>query len=90
MELWECFTKDKVFKSYLPLFLKKVALLLTLDDRLFSTCSGLLPMYLPNEACSLKYNNVFKIMTQLKLPFLDTSIVTIAVECPRLSDHERI
>jgi len=42
---WDIFKKDVVLRSYLPYIAKELALLLTVDDRLFSLSSEILPMY---------------------------------------------
>jgi len=42
---WDILKKDRVLKSYLPYIAKEIALLLTVDDRLFSLSSEILPMY---------------------------------------------
>ena len=92
MKYWACFSEDKVFKSFLPCFLEHVALLITLDDRLFSTKSAMLPMYYPSEeSCNtVIIKDAVQVMAQLKMPFLDTSIVAVEVDCPTISDHTRV
>ena len=91
LKYWECFAKDEVFASFVPCFLEKVSLLLTLDDRLFSTSSAILPLYLPSgESCPLDIKNAVDSMEKLKMPFLDTSIVTVRVHCPTLTDYAKV
>ena len=88
VKFWECFSKDEVFRKFLPCYLQQVALLQTLDDRLFSTRSEMLPVYFPCSTTSVQ--KVVTVMTKLKMPFLDTSVVRIEVDCPTLSDKSRI
>ena len=91
LKYWECFAKDEVFTSFVPCFLEKVALLLTLDDRLFSTSSAMLPLYLPSrDNCLSGIKDVVNIMRKVKMPFLDTSVVTVRVHCPTLTDHAKV
>ena len=94
-QYWECFKKDKVFSKYLLKLLKHWALLLTTDNRLFSTTSGVLPAYLPpppadpNMAISnllrrveqpdSTVHSVCAIMKSLRMPFLDKSVVVTPV-----------
>ena len=86
---WECFSENKVFRSYIPDFLKYWALLLTVDGRLFSTSSDILPMYTPKMYDS-DLQKVHAVMRKLKMPFLDTTVVKGEVNCPTFSEHDRI
>ena len=88
---WDIFNKDDVLRSYLPFIVKKIALLPTLDDRLFSLSSEILPMYLPHSTDNLPVvEKAIKVFCKLKLPFLDTSIVTVRVECPDITANADI
>ena len=85
--LWKCFGEDLVFQSFLSDVLKHWALLLTTDNRLFSTSSDILPSYSPTGT-EHDLMEVYMIMKKLKLPFLDTDVVTASVMvCPTLSDR---
>ena len=86
---WKCFSDDEVFRSYILDFLKYWALLLTVDGRLFSTNSDILPMYTPKMSDS-GLQKVHAIMRKLKMPFLDTTVVNCKVNCPTFSEHYRI
>ena len=91
VKFWECFSKDEVFRKFLPCYLQQVALLQTLDDRLFSTRSEMLPVYFPSkEIITTSVQNVVTVMTKLKMPFLDTSVVIVEVACPALFYNSRI
>ena len=88
---WKCFSDDEVFHSYILDFLKYWALLLTVDGRLFSTSSDILPMYTPDpEESDLGIQKVHAVMRKLKMPFLDTTVVKGKVNCPTFSEHDRI
>ena len=50
----------------------------------------MIPSYLPTEAVDELTKTVISIMRCLKIPFLDTAVVTAEVECPTLSDHDKI
>ena len=90
-KLWECFKNDEVFRSYLPHFLKKVALLLTTDDRLFSTSSDVLPICPSQDFDNEELTSVvWNILEKLKLPILDISVVCTKVDCPTLGNHSVI
>ena len=90
VEYWKCFFKDEVFRKFLPCYLRHVALLQTSDNRLFSTRSEMLPVYFPSRIVNKSDLSVLTVMTKLKMPYLDNSVVTISVDCPTLSDHSRI
>ena len=88
---WELFSKDGVFKSYILHVIKNIALLLTKDDRLFSTSSEILPMYFPPMESSDSLKQVVKVFNKLELPFLDESVVSLDVNCPHLKeDADRV
>ena len=87
---WKCFSENKVFRSYIPDFLKYWALLLTVDGRLFSTRSEILPiLYIP-EVSDSDLQKVHAAMMKLRMPFLDTTVVKGEVNCPTFSEHDRI
>ena len=86
---WTCFYLDGVFSEYLNMFLKNWALLLTVDDRLFSLSSEVVPMYLP-ETPDYTIQNMCIVMQKLKMPFLDASVVRAQVDCPKLNEQDRI
>ena len=88
-EYWECISEDSVLRSYIPLFLKHVALLPTLDKRLFSSSSKLLPVY-PYSDEDKDMPDILKVLSKVKFPFLDLSIVKIPLPCPNLSDYSEI
>ena len=86
LKYWDIFKKDRVLRSYLPIIVKKIALLPTLDDRLFSLSSEILPMYLPHSTDNLPVvEKAIEVFHKLKLPFLDSSVVTIQVDCPDIT-----
>ena len=99
---WKCFSEDEVFRSYIPDFLKYWALLLTVDGRLFSTSSDILPiLYIPEESDpdvsdsevsdpEVSDSDLHAVMIKLKMPFLNTTVVKGKVNCPTFSEHERI
>ena len=88
---WDVFKKDEVLKSYLPCVLKDIAMLLTLDDRLFTTNSEIVPMYLPREKISKEEEYAIEVFKKLNLPFLDDSVVLVQVDCPHLAkDADRV
>ena len=89
-KFWKCFVEDRVLASFLSEILQHWALLLTTDNRLFSTASEVIPTYLPQETANELIKKVTSIMQCLKIPFLDTTVVTAEVECPTLSDHDNI
>ena len=85
---WNIFNEDDVLKSYLPFIVKKIALLPTLDDRLFSLSSEIVPMYVPHDTgdnLPVVVKKSIEVFRKLKLPFLDISIVTVPVECPDIT-----
>ena len=86
---WMCFKNDKVLASFVPKILQHWALLLTTDNCLFSTANEVIPSYLPTEPNEL-FEKVTSIMRSLKIPFLDITVVSVGVECPTLSDHDKI
>ena len=82
---WDIFKKDRVLRSYLPFIVKKIALLPTLDDRLFSLSSEILPVYVPHNSddnLPVVLKKAIEMFHKLRLPFLDKSIVTVQVGCP--------
>ena len=101
-QYWTCFFLDGVFSKYLNEFLKNWALLLTVDGRLFSLSSEVVPMYpLPEvvpevvamclpETPDLTIQNMYAVMQKLKMPFLDASVVRPQVDCPKLNEQDRI
>ena len=86
---WKCFKEDEVLASFLSKILQHWALLLTTDNRLFSTANEVIPSYLPAEPDDLM-KEVTAIMRCLKIPFLNTAVVIAKVECPKLSDCDKI
>ena len=92
-QYWTCFYLDGIFSKHLNKFLKNWALLLTVDDRLFSLSSEVLPMYLPEivpETPDLTIQNLCTVMQKLNMPFLDASVVRAQVDCPKLDEQDRI
>ena len=90
-EYWRCFSGDAVFSKHIEDCLKEWALLLTNDRHLFSTSSEVLPMYLPDDESDPKIQSIMcTVMKKLKMPFLNTSVVTAKVDCPKLSQYDRI
>ena len=96
-QYWTCFFRDGIFSKHLNEFLKNWALLLTVDDHLFSLSSEVVPMYLPEvvptclpETPDLTIENMCTVMQKLKMPFLDSSVVEAQVDCPKLNDRNRI
>ena len=88
---WDVFKKDKLLKSYLPCILKDIAMLLSLDDRLFTTRSEIVPMYLPSGKISKEEKYAIEVFKKLNLPFLDDSVVIVQVDCPHLAkDADRV
>ena len=94
---WECFDRDEIFSCCLPKFLKHWALLLTDDNRLFSTSSTVLPAYHPKyspkseSASDPTIPKMCDIMKSLEMPFLDITIVTASVtDCPQLTNRDLI
>ena len=87
---WKCFEEDKVISSFVPAILKQWALLLTVDDRLFSTSSTVLPIHLvPSEHET--FQQVCDVMRSLQMPFLDSAVIAAEVNyCPKLSESSRI
>ncbi len=85
-EYWDVFNKDSVIKSYLPHVLENIALLCTVDDKLYSLRSKIIPMYLPKGKVSSEARNAVEVLKKLKLPFLDESVVTVQVSCPNFVD----
>ena len=88
---WSLFREDQVFAHFLPDFLHHWALLLTTDNRLYSYSSNVIPVYkcFSEEEVAL-YDKMVHIMEALKMPFLDTSIVVASVNCPCLSNRDRV
>ena len=101
-QYWECFKKDKVFSKHLLELLKHWALLLTTDNRLFSTANAVLPAYLPEDPPAPPaprevkqpdpmVQSVCAIMKSLEMPFLDISVVMTPIpDCPELTDRQQI
>ena len=88
--LWKCFKEDKVFNKYITTFLSKWALLLTRDDRLFSTSSNILPVCYYSYSSDYVEGKMHAVLTKLKIPFLDTSVVVAESNCPTLAERDRI
>ena len=86
---WKCFDEDKVLACFLPNILNHWALLLTTDNRLFSTASEVLPVYLSSHPTEF-VKQVCGIMQMINIPFLDDMVVVAKVNCPMMSDHEVI
>ena len=86
---WDCFRQFEVFSSYLPEILKHWAFLYTTDNRLYSTSNAVLPSYIPSEPDDLE-RRVRCIMMGLQMPFLDSTVVTADVDCPKLSEHGKM
>ena len=89
---WSMFSEDRVFAHFLPDFLHHWALLLTTDDRLYSYSSNIIPVYkcFLEEEVSLSDKLACAVMEALKMPFLDTSIVAVSINCPCLSNRDRV
>ena len=99
LKFWKCFEEDQVFSKCLPVLLKHWTLLLTTDNRLFS----MLPAYYDPDHLSLPHEQpcttseiveviekVCNIMTSLKMPFIDTSVIPKLADCPCLTDYNAI
>ena len=92
---WRCFKEDQVFACYLPNILEHCALVLTKDNRLFSTSNEVLPSFfpvIPDQQIDLKscLKHVCAIMQSLQMPFINRDVVIAQVDCPTLLDHGRI
>ena len=87
--LWKCLTEDEVFHNHLPNILNQWALLLSEDDRVFSTTSKILPMKYDSASTSY-YSDIYTVLKKIGLPFLDSSVVVNDTCCPLLSDGRHI
>ena len=87
IKYWDILKTDGVLRSYLPFILKKVALLPTLDDRLFSLSSEIIPLCIPDNSDQqpVVVRKAIAVFRKLKLPVLDMSIVTVPVDCPDIT-----
>jgi sacsin len=87
--IWKCFAEDSVFGGCISCTLADWSLLLSKDDRLFSTSSNIIPVVddYSNELC---VKNMHAVAEKIGMPFLDRSVVMAAVDCPSLSDGCRI
>ena len=100
LNYWKCFKEDKIFSKHLLESLKHWALLLSVDNQLFSTSNGVLPAYslsihLPFKREGTKHDptlqKVYNMMKLLKMPFLDVSVVIPPVsDCPHLTCRDGI
>ena len=92
--LWHCLTFDRTFNAHLGFILKTWAVLLSTDKRLFSMSSKIHPVYMPTKndvSTDPTFGAVYKLLVKLKMPFLNTAVVTAEVECPKLScDYTRV
>ena len=87
-QLWSCFTSDSVFSSNLAAILQRWALILTTDDRLFSSACQLRPI-LPPSNDDLNSIEVFQVLERIEMPVVDTSVIVnpSVIGCPDLSKH---
>ena len=77
------FLKDEVFKRFLPCYLKQV----TLRQTVATGCSLPPLKCFSSEGLCTSDQNVISFLMKLEMPFLDTSVVTVSVDSPTLSDH---
>ena len=73
-QLWLCFSHDPVFNNHLTSILNRWALILTTDDRFFSTACNLHPI-LPLTDGDMENLRTFQVLTQIGMPVIDTSVV---------------
>ena len=88
--LWNCFNKDSIFNEYYPDIVQSWALLLSEDDRLFSTSSKIIPVHYDSSTEPFiddVYNRVAK---KVNMPVLNRDVVTANSNCPRFTDGKRI
>ena len=85
-QFWKCLDEDKVISSYCPQILFSFALLLTTDNRLFSTNNNVLPSFEP----PVEKKHIGAIMKALEMPFLHGSIDLKISELPSLSKYDKI
>ena len=74
-QLWLCFSHDPVFNNNLTSILNRWALILTTDDRFFSTACNLHPI-LPLTDGDGQSLRTFQVLTRIGMPVVDTSVVT--------------
>ena len=87
--LWKCFDEDQVFNKHIPTILKSWALMLTQDNKLYSTSSYILPInhfYSSDKVIQ----DVYKVLKKLKMPFLNARIVVAHANCPTFTEGKRI
>ena len=85
-QFWKCLLEDEVISSYCPQILSSFALLLTTDNRLFSTNNNVLPSFKP----PVEKKHIGAIMKAMEMPFLNDSIDLKTSELPSLSKHDKI
>ena len=90
-QLWQCFKYDSVFYANLSTILKRWALILTIDNQLFSTACELRPLLpLSNEECG--FDSAHSLLSKIGVPVVDTSVVTTttATCCPNIKQHSEV
>ena len=87
-KLWFCLSIDPVFKSSLTSILKRWALIVTTDNRLYSMSSQLHPIIPPSDD-DIDNIRCFQLLARIGMPVVDTSIVmnTKEINCPVMSNH---
>ena len=85
-QFWKCLLEDEVISSYCPQILSSFALLLTTDNRLFSTNNNVLPSFEP----PVEKKHIGAIMKAMEMPFLHDPINLKTSELPSLSKHDKI
>ena len=90
-QLWTCLSQDPVFSTNLTRILKRWALILTTDNRLFSSISTLHPIYPPLQD-DQSLGDVFRVLNSIEMPIVDRSVVvsTSGTLCPTLSDNSKV
>ena len=90
-QIWQCFTLDHVFVCNLKKILSRWALILTNDNRLFSSSCELHPV-LPPSNDEQWYSNVFQVIMNMGMPIVNTSVVitTTATGSPSISEHSQV
>ena len=87
--LWKCFDKDEVFKKQIPTIIISWALLLSQDNRLFSTSSNIVPIHHVYSGEQV-IKDVCQVVRKLNMPFLNTNVVIADTSCPKFTDGKCI
>ena len=85
--LWNCFDKDSVFNNYIPNIIQCWALLLSEDNRLFSSSSNIIPVH---HVYSTTIEDMCRVVKKVNMPILNRNVVTANSNCPRFTDGKRI